>query len=475
VTLNTPAMVVKGRLEQGGISLPITVREVHAHTLTVHFEDPKVRPKGGTHFDRLKLSYDGHDLDLGPCQFAERETPRRRKSDRPVEEGEGRVFFDQAIYDFRMLFRGGRVTDLTQRLDQLPVVLGRQGKVKPAFRHLVSELRYDFQVYRGVFDELERGLAPEPPDTRWRVQDTAVKQHYAHFKKFFDDRLELLEEEVRNESRETHAVHGFFLRKQMWDLISLSEFLLRTNLKPRGYAGDSRMLRLVYEDEFRGPTVFSRFLHRHPLNTPAAEAVRNRRAMLAHAMGLADKLAFGRGSRARILSVASGSAWELNDVLNRPAAFERFSLVLVDQDPEALAEADEVIAALEGRHGCAADVTLECDSVRTMLRDADPRHRWGQFELVYAMGLFDYLTEPVARATLSRLYELVAPGGELVIGNFHRHHRTRIYMEYWMDWVLCCRTEDELLGLVQRLPDADCRIEFEPTGSQMFLRVRRNG
>jgi extracellular factor (EF) 3-hydroxypalmitic acid methyl ester biosynthesis protein len=472
MNVSTPT-VVRGRLETGGDRFPITVSEVHAHTLMVHFEDPRLRPRGGTHFDRLTLSYEGRDLDLGPCSLADREPPRRRKSDRPLDEADGRVLFDQAIYDFRMLFRGGRVSNLTQRLDQLPVALARQSKVRPAFRHLVSEIRYDFQVYKSVFDELERGIAPEPLETRLKLRDTAVRSHYPHFKAFFDERLDLLEENVRSESRETHAVHGFFLRRQMWDLIGFSEFLLRTNLKPRGYAGDSGMMRMLYEPDFRGSTVFARFMHRHPLDTPAAEAVRNRRGLLAAAMARARTEPAHQGFRTRVLSVGSGSAFELNDVLTGPAAFEQYSFVLVDQDPEALGEADEVITGLETRHGCLAEVTLECDSVRTMLRDEAHARRWGKFHLAYAVGLFDYLTDPVAKVVLARLYDVLEPGGTLVVGNFHRHHRTRVYMEYWMDWVLCCRNEDELLGLARDLPGAECRLEFESSGSQMFLFIRR--
>ena len=45
------------------------------------------------------------------------------------------------------------------------------------------------------------------------------------------------------------------------------------------------------------------------------------------------------------------------------------------------------------------------------------------------MGLFDYLTTPVARATLSRLFELVLPGGALLVGNYHVANRSRTYMD----------------------------------------------
>ena len=60
------------------------------------------------------------------------------------------------------------------------------------------------------------------------------------------------------------------------------------------------------------------------------------------------------------------------------------------------------------------------------------------------MGLFDYLTPPVARAVLARLLDLLAPGGALVVGNFHVANRSRVYMDYWMDWPLYYRSEADL-------------------------------
>ena len=63
------------------------------------------------------------------------------------------------------------------------------------------------------------------------------------------------------------------------------------------------------------------------------------------------------------------------------------------------------------------------------------------------MGLFDYLTPPVARAVLEKLYQLLKPGGELMIGNFHVSNPSKYYMEYWADWVLYYRTEEEFRDL----------------------------
>jgi len=113
-------------------------------------------------------------------------------------------------------------------------------------------------------------------------------------------------------------------------------------------------------------------------------------------------------------------------------------------------------------------------SVRTMLRTPSLRDDWGRFDVIYSMGLFDYLVGPVARAVLTKLYDLLDPGGELIIGNFHVGNPTRIYMEYWMDWVLFYRTEEEMLALAAGLPGGRARIDFEETRSQMFLRITKD-
>jgi extracellular factor (EF) 3-hydroxypalmitic acid methyl ester biosynthesis protein len=108
-----------------------------------------------------------------------------------------------------------------------------------------------------------------------------------------------------------------------------------------------------------------------------------------------------------------------------------------------------------------------------MLRDRHFAERLGAFHAVYSMGLFDYLTPPVARAVLSRAYELVRPGGTLLVGNYHVAHRSRTYMDYWLDWPLYYRAEADFLALAEGLPAAAVSIDFDESGCQMFLRIEK--
>ena len=69
---------------------------------------------------------------------------------------------------------------------------------------------------------------------------------------------------------------------------------------------------------------------------------------------------------------------------------------------------------------------------------------------------------------------MLIPGGELVVGNFHVSNPSKPFMEYWGDWHLIHRTEQELENL---LPDSSAvqkSVIFEDSGSQMFLDIKKS-
>ncbi len=427
------------------------------------------------------VSGDSH-IDLGRVRYLpHREAPHRRTSDPPRPVGTGRLVPLTSVIDFRGLLDKGLVVPLAQRALQLPIILRRKQSVSHRFREYTGDVGYDLQVFRSMLDEVDRNLAAEhgaePVEVAELVRAAAVDGQWQAFCDLFDGRLAELAELVVGFDKQEHEVHGFYFRKHMWDLILTSQFLARTNLKPRGYAGDSEMMRMVYEDRFDGPTVFSRFMHRHPLRTPAAQAVRNRRSLLAGM--ISRRIAAQAPSAARpvrIMSVACGPARELGDIVTNASVASQARFTLLDQDDSALAEARSEADAIGRRIGVALEVRQVRESVRTMLRIHDLSQQWGTFDFIYSMGLFDYLTAPVARAVLARLFQLLDLGGELIVGNFHVSNQTRVYMDYWMDWVLFYRTEQEMLELAADLVGADASIMFEETGSQLFLRVvKRTG
>jgi extracellular factor (EF) 3-hydroxypalmitic acid methyl ester biosynthesis protein len=459
-----PYTEVRGTARALDALVPLKVEEARPHSLLVRFEEREHLPAPGARFEQLTLLCAGKVATLGPCSY---EAASRSESD--LDPPDGRLVFLEQVYDFSQLFQSGRISELGQKVRQLPLVWGRKSSIQPAFKDFTSQLLYELQVYRSLFDGLDRSLAFEPPEVRDEVRRVATASEYPNFAAFVDRQLTQLEASVRRFTKLEHERHGFYFRKQLSDVIRSSRFLNRTNLKPRGFAGDSQLMKLVYAHEFDGEGLFSKFMHRHPLDSAACVAMRNTRTVVARA----TRRALERSPRARVLSVGCGPALELFDAVVTPEDAARLAFTLLDQDPLALVDAQHTVRAVEARVGRSLDVGYVRDSVRMMSRSDRLEARFGRFELVSAMGLFDALTPPVARQVLTRLYEVLEPGGELVLSNFHGRQSSRIYMEYWMDWVLYAREEEELLELAAHLPGAETSLSYEDTGSQLFLTVRK--
>lgn len=465
---------ILGRARRADALIEFRVVKPRAHTLLVAFE-PGTTPEEGAELAGCAIRWDKNEAVLGRCRFESAAArPHRRRDDPPVEPGDGRLVFLDKVWDFTGLASRGVVSDFRQSVEQLPVIWGRKDCIVPAFRDYAAELVFDLQVFRAVFDDLELRLGGESERTRQDLQALVRDEEYPRFKRFLDAKVEALKGLVSGFSRAQHEQHGFYFRKQIWDFILSSELLKRTNLKPRGYAGDSDMMRMLYEDGWRGRTLFQQFMHRYPVRVSAAQAVRNRRELVgswirqrAAAHTPADPL--------QLLSVACGPAWELHEAITSAEDAGRVKLALLDQDVEALAEAEETLRSVGEKAGARLDAKTICGSVRTVLQTSRPAEQWGRFHFVYSMGLFDYLTDSTAGAVLAKLWDLVLPGGELVVGNFHPSNESRVFMEYWADWVLWYRDEQDMLQLARELPGADCRADFEATGCQMFLHARKRG
>jgi extracellular factor (EF) 3-hydroxypalmitic acid methyl ester biosynthesis protein len=227
--------------------------------------------------------------------------------------------------------------------------------------------------------------------------------------------------------------------------------------KPRGYPGDFQMMQMLYDNVPVGSTPRGRWLDAWLLDLPYARAVRNRVAMM---VGLLTE-AWLAGRR-RIGSIACGPAREL-------AAVHRFlpfdSVVLLDQDPGALDAASREVGT--------ARIRALNHPVRGLIDNRvqlDPA-----LDLVYSMGLYDYLSTGTAAALTRRLWAALAPGGLLAIGNFaDGDHPDQHLLEAGLDWYLRYRAEPEMLALVADLPDLDAaEVRTDPSGSLHLLVARR--
>jgi extracellular factor (EF) 3-hydroxypalmitic acid methyl ester biosynthesis protein len=114
--------------------------------------------------------------------------------------------------------------------------------------------------------------------------------------------------------------------------------------------------------------------------------------------------------------------------------------------------------------------------VQQLLKQADRTIQYAaneQYDLVYCAGLFDYLQDKVCRKLMTIFYEMLAPGGLLLVTNVDVHP-SRAEMECFLEWHLIHRNTQRMAELVPAgIPRDDMVIKRDSTGVNLFLELRR--
>jgi hypothetical protein len=252
--------------------------------------------------------------------------------------------------------------------------------------------------------------------------------------------------------------------------------------KPRGYAGDFRMMELFFTQELGGEGLFGRFLHSICQNYTLGRAVVAREAVVRRAVREAAETP-GDGT-VRILALAAGPAIELRRFLQECTSLNRpLELILLDQDRTAHETAHAQLSRiLLEQHRGMLPVIVRClhFSVRQLLKPQTPEElrvtseTLAGLDLVYSAGLYDYLTESVATALTGVLFRQLRERGRLLLGNLMETPDTTWIMDYVCGWPLIYRTEETMHRLVALgQGPADIGITRDATGRCLFLDVKK--
>lgn len=269
--------------------------------------------------------------------------------------------------------------------------------------------------------------------------------------------------------------------------------------KPRGYAGDPEMLRIIYRNDFEGSDVFEKLIHRLATECDAAVAVRNRRLFLKEQIQQAE---------GNILSLAAGPAAEIFDTIELTKNGTRNSFVALDHDIETLKEVREKDSKNQIEYGLINAFHLikgkkeflvpreryisNCDPSKDSkglgrllipLKYKIRKLEKENYKLIYTAGLYDYIrtsqTHDKGTVALTKcLFDLLKPGGKLIIGNFSNNNPIGIrwVMEFICDWFLIHRTEEEILEFASGIKkEALGSIEVikEEKGINSFLVIQK--
>jgi hypothetical protein len=245
--------------------------------------------------------------------------------------------------------------------------------------------------------------------------------------------------------------------------INDSPFFKRCLDKPQGYAGDFQMMNYLYDDTvFEATSNLAKLFNFYIFDSPAANAVRNRAKII---QGVVQQRLAERGALS-IASIASGPAREIQTCLHLVADMPGpINWTLLDQDEDAMAFAKSNMPQTERLTPAFINAGV-LDLVRQ-------RVDLGLQDIIYSLGLFDYLNDKVATKVIVELYRHLNPGGIMLIGNF-ADHVIRPIMEAAMDWHLLYRTHEDCLRLAEAAaPDAQRYVMSEPAGVNLILVISK--
>jgi hypothetical protein len=223
--------------------------------------------------------------------------------------------------------------------------------------------------------------------------------------------------------------------------------------KPRGYSGDAQLIDFIYghpsvAEEIAKASPLGRTLYEYTKDAPSSVAVRERRDLLTRHV---DAIAAEKGPETEILTIAAGHLREADrSVALRERRLKRW--VALDQDPLSVGS-----MVRDFRGTCVEAID---GSVRGLLTRSQ---ELGQFDFIYAAGLYDYLADKVAVKLTQRCLEMLKPNGVFLFANFARDISDDGYMETLMNWALLLRSEADMWGIINASVDRNAvsaRLEF---------------
>lgn len=243
--------------------------------------------------------------------------------------------------------------------------------------------------------------------------------------------------------------------------LSLDPYTRWGLVKPRGYPGDATLMDFAYGHgsirphvEHAGPV--GQHIYANTSGAKQSQSARERIELLCSEISQCAAT-----SPKLVLSIAAGHARELEglepEVRSNVARF-----IAVDIDPSSL-------LAAQRSAGEIPFVGVRRNVIKESLSDIDSA------DLVYSLGLFDYLSDEHADAVLAKMIHGTTKGGRCIVANLAPDAANLGYCEAIMDWWMVTRDEVAMRALGERAATVceDVSIEVQKHGCFNYLTLHR--
>lgn len=349
-------------------------------------------------------------------------------------------------------------------------------KVVPQVKALVSDMRDVLEEMKQKLDLEESHIQCDDMGEREQIEKEILNCADKVIMPLLHPALLSMNDVVRNFTQAEHHLHRNYFQRHLHSLLLMSPFVRRAYLKPLGLPGDYEMMNMLYGDHDTGESLFARLINRYSCRVTAAQAVIDRAPSMLDKINHTLARNADREEGVFITSVGSGPAREVQELIRTNVDSDRCRISLVDMAQEALWYCHSRISDLKSAFGSRIDVYYLNRTVHQLIRDPQALAPHTGQDLIYTVGLLDYLPVHIAKRLTQKLYDLLSDRGELIIGNFDVSNDSRCYMEYAAEWYLIHRTAEEMRLLAEGIPSVSAvTVESDDNGAQLYLVIRKDG
>jgi hypothetical protein len=294
----------------------------------------------------------------------------------------------------------------------------------------------DFAAFTERLADLNQRIAPDATPRK----DVFYRELYAAWHDSCDACRDL-ESQLEGDPDELNSAKQNF-REQIRPWLDQSYFMHRARVKPRGYPGDYATLVGIY-DNIPISRGLGGYFDLYFLNTVLARGVRER--MLGARQFLHEEMARREGD-VSVLNIACGPFREYSAGIYVPTHC-RLNVTCIDYDQEALEYVHDLTcdAGPDSPHvTCVRHNALRMSSARANIE------KFGRADIIYSVGLFDYLPDKNLIPMLSGLRESLNEEGVVYVSFKDSRRYDKTEYQWHVDWYFYQRTEEECLDLFAR-------------------------
>ncbi len=358
-------------------------------------------------------------------------------------------------------------------------------RISQVFKSVVAEVASLLDEAKQGLDRIEISLQSQPDDTRAEALRSLMPQLFDGMGPAINEVFERFERASDGIPPELDAEYHSLVRQHLHPYMMCSPFIHHIYSKPLGYAGDYGALQKLLGEPFEGHTLFAKVLNAWLVLNPAGEAYRTRLKTILEALHDQAERCHERGTEFRVLSIGCGAANEVVRFAANDDLCNNTNFTLVDFSADTLAFAKSNVEEAMREHWRLMRASYVKMSVQGLILDEGrmarkggqsfgPVAKVGGYDFIYCTGLYDYFSDRVTRRLTQSMYNMLAPGGRLLVCNFTPANPIRHFMKYVLDWDLKHRTAEQMLALAPAGSKPEqLRITMSPGDVEAYLHVTK--